>query len=277
MKLPVQIPYPDKSLNMATPLMDDEFISKLESAQFAELLFRRALAAGEDLYDSRAYARVELEPNQYKANLLFYLRRRAWGEWYFGTVTPSRQIALLPDSMADLKLRLARQIVDEVRHHDVFVRALERKGTRSRLADFNPPKALLQMRSEQLGCECVVELAAANQYSGEVVLLSHSRPEHNILTELLDEETMAAILEIGLDEPKHVSIGRDLVKRLAVNLPIRKRILVAQTRFLNAQITQHMAEIEMLGSRRIRPLPPLGPLVLDPPGPKLDHYPVAET
>jgi hypothetical protein len=111
------------------------------------------------------------------------------------------------------------------------------------------------MRTKQVECEVAAELAAANQYSGEIVLLLHSREERNILRRLLDEEIMAAIVRIGMDEPKHVAIGRDLVVRMAETPEQRRRIAVAQERFLRAQIAQHAAEIQMLGARRIRPLP----------------------
>ncbi len=237
---------------------DDDRLGAPSPGDFAEALHERALAIGADLYDPAAYELVELDPDSYEERLIFYLRRRAWAEWYFGTVTPARQIVLLPDQLAELKLRLARQIADEVCHHDVFCRELRRRGGRHRLTDFNAPAALLRMKQEQLGMDLAAELAAGNQFSGEIVLSVHSQEDRNILRLVLDERTMEAIVAIGRDEPMHIANGRELILRCSESPQQRRRIAMAQERFLQALMDQHVAEVEMLGSRRIRPLPAFG-------------------
>jgi len=234
---------------------DDDRLNAFEVRDFANLLYQRALAVGNDLYDPTAYDLFELDSQCYQDRLTFYLRRRSWAEWYFGVGTPARQLTLLGQDEVELKLRLSRQIVDEVRHHDVFANVVRARGGEWRLASFTPPRALLQMHSEQLITQSAAELAAANQYSGEIVLSVQSRAEGNILRLLVDEPTMKAIEGIENDEPAHIAIGRDLIRRFAVSADHRRRMADAQERFLVALIEQHRAEIEMLGAKRTRPLP----------------------
>jgi hypothetical protein len=233
----------------------DDQLGRLTSAEFAQLLHERAVAIAEDLYSSAAYKLVGLEPQLYRERLIFYQRRRAWAEWYFGTVTPARQIALLPDTEIDLKLRLARQIRDEVRHYDAFTGQVRRQGGEARLKLFPAPTALLEMHDVQLVSESAAELAAANQYSGEIVLAVHARQDGNVLASLLDPETMAVIVDIERDEPAHIAIGRDLVRKYALEPGHRRRIAEAQERFLRGLCKQHCWEIESLGAERVRPLP----------------------
>ena len=102
---------------------------------FITLLYHRAKDIGDDLYDWRGYEFLELAPEVYRENLILYMRRRAWSEWYFGTVAQAREITLLPENEVPLKLRLARQIQDEMRHYDVFAAQLRRFGSEPRIAE----------------------------------------------------------------------------------------------------------------------------------------------
>lgn len=233
----------------------DSQLADQSPREFAELLYRRAYAVGDDLYHDEAYEVLPIEQNQHVESLIFYLRRRAWAEWYFGVSTPARQITLLPDDAVELKFKLSRQIVDEMRHYEVFSREVRRLGGTPDIGNFAAPAALLQMYKEQLLTSSPAELAAANQYSGEIVLLLQGRKERNILRLLVDEQTISAIEDIEADEPAHVAIGRQLVVRNACTPDQKRRLADAQERFLRALITQHVAEIEMLGARRVRPLP----------------------
>lgn len=234
---------------------DDAKIGSPSGRDFAELLYRRALAVGEDLYDATAYERIELDASEYQERLTFYLRRRAWAEWYFGVGTPARQITLLPDDWIEMKLRLSRQIVDEMRHYEVFSKEVRRRGGEWRLAKFPIPEALLRMYQTQMKTATAAELAAANQYSGEIVLSLQTKIDNNVLRLQVDEATMSAIEDIETDEPAHIAIGRDLVRTYATSPACRRRMALSQERFLEALVAQHSAEIEMLGARRCRPLP----------------------
>jgi hypothetical protein len=230
----------------------DEQLGALDAKSFTALLHERALCVAKDIYNPDHYTLIDLDRDEYEHRLVFYLRRRAWAEWYFGTVTPARQIVLLPAEDVDLKLRLARQIKDEVRHHDVFCAEVRRHRGEWRVGRFPAPPGLLEMHQQQFVTTTAAELAAANQYSGEIVLLVQGNVNDNILRMLVDEPTIAAIEDIEADEPAHVAIGRDLV-RLHATTPVKRRQLAdAQERFLMAQVTQHTADIEGLGATRVR-------------------------
>ena len=237
---------------------DDDRLGQYDPRDFADLLHRRALDIAEDVYHPGNYEMVELDPAVYRERLTFYLRRRAWGECYFGTLTPARQITLLGDDEIAMKLRLARQINDEVRHHDVFADEVKRLGGEWRITNFPAPKPLLRMYGVQLEQSSAAELAAANQYSGEIVLSVQDREEDNVLRLLLDERIMAVLEDIEADEPAHIAIGRDLVRRYARTPSEMRAMAAAQELFLEAQITQHVSELETLGCRRVRAAPAFG-------------------
>jgi hypothetical protein len=219
-------------------------------------LSERAVLVGRDVYDADAYRLSPLDDVEYSRRLAFYLQRRAWAEWYFGTVTPARQIALLPDTEVELRLRLARQIADEIRHHDVFAALLRSLGIqRGPLDQFEPPSGLLAMHNAQVEGLSAADLAASNQFSGEIVLMIQSRRDNNVLRDLLPVQVLAAIDDIEGDEPAHIALGHDLVVRGATGAATRRQLARAQELFLRGLITQHITEIEALGAERIRPAP----------------------
>ena len=135
---------------------------------FSRKLYHRAKNVGDDLYDSSHYEFLEMEPELYRENLINYMRRRAWSEWYFGTVSPARQITLLSEDQIDLKLRIARQIRDEMRHFDVFAAQLRRYGSEPRINEFVLPEILVEMQKVQMEMKTASEIAATNQFAGEV-------------------------------------------------------------------------------------------------------------
>ncbi|HEY5039465.1 MAG TPA: hypothetical protein VIJ93_10370 [bacterium] len=222
---------------------------------FMKMLYHRAKNIGDDLYDSRTYEFITLPPEVYRENLILYMRRRAWSEWWFGTVSPARQITLLSDDHVELKLRLARQIRDEMRHYDVFAAQLRRFGEEPRIADFQLPQILVQMQKIQLETETASELAATNQFAGEIVLSSMTDLETSIFIRLFDEELMNAIRDIEADEPPHIANGRDLVLLFCETSEQRRRLAVAQEKYLKAMMQLHVTEIVKLGCRRVKPLP----------------------
>jgi hypothetical protein len=217
-------------------------------------LYHRGKAVGDDLYDVAGYEITPLEPEAYKEAVIYYMRRRAWSEWYFGTVSPARQITLLPNDQVDLKLRIARQIRDEVRHYDVFVRELKRYGAEARIHEFKLPEVLVQMQKVQMAMETASEIAATNQFAGEIVLTSIT-DDNSILVKLLDKELMDAIKDMEADEPPHVAIGRDLVMLYSETAAQRRKLVTAQEQYLEAMMQMHVLEIAKLGCRRIKPIP----------------------
>lgn len=232
-----------------------EDLAKGSPNDFMQKLYHRAKDIGDDLYDSRTYEFFTLDPETYRENLVLYMRRRAWSEWWFGTVSPARQITLLSDEYVELKLRLAKQIRDEMRHYDVFAAQLRRFGVEPRISEFQLPEILVQMQRIQLETETASELAATNQFAGEIVLSSMTDLETSIFVKLFDQELMKAIRDIEADEPSHIANGRDLVLLFCGTPEQRRRLAVAQEKYLKAMMQLHVTEIVKLGCRRVRPLP----------------------
>jgi hypothetical protein len=222
---------------------------------FMTLLYHRAKDIGDDLYDWRGYEFLELPPETYRENLVLYMRRRAWSEWYFGTVAQAREITLLPEDQVNLKLRLARQIQDEMRHYDVFAAQLRRYGAEPRISEFELPPILVEMKRIQTEAATAGEIAAANQFAGEIVLSSMTDLPTSIFKRLFDEELMKAVEDIERDEPPHIANGRDLILLESETFEQRRRLASAQERYLSAMMQLHVTEIVKLGCRRVKPIP----------------------
>ncbi len=230
-------------------------LMKLTPNEFMQALYHRAKDIGDDLYDSRTYEFITVDPEVYRENLIAYMRRRAWSEWYFGTVAQAREITLLPENQVDLRLRLARQIQDEMRHYDVFAQQLRRFGSEPRIAEFQLPEILVQMQKVQVEAETASEIAAANQFAGEIVLSSMTDLETSIFKRLFDEELMNAIYDIEKDEPPHIANGKDLILLDCATFERRRKLALAQEKYLGFMMQLHVTEIVKLGCRRINPLP----------------------
>ena len=233
----------------------DERLMAFTANDYMQKLYHRAKDVGDDLYDSRAYEFFTLDPETYKENLVLYMRRRAWSEWYFGTVAQAREITLLADDQVNLKLRLARQIRDEMRHYDVFAAQLKRYGAEPRIAEFQLPEILVRMQKVQTEATSAPEIAAANQFAGEIVLSSMVDLPTSIFKVLFDKELMEAIEDIERDEPPHIANGKDLILLFCATADERRRLASAQERYLEAMMQLHVTEIVKLGCRRVKPIP----------------------
>lgn len=234
---------------------DDRLMGAGAPVDFMKLLYHRAKSIGDDLYDDRGYEFTPLDPEIYRENLILYMRRRAWSEWWFGTVSPARQITLLPENQVELKLRLARQIRDEMRHYDVFAAQLRRFGAEPRIGEFVLPDILVRMQRIQLEMETAPEIAATNQFAGEIVLSSMTDLNTSIFIRLFDKELMDAIRDIEADEPPHIANGRDLILLFCETAEQRRRLASGQERYMKAMMELHVTEIVKLGCRRTKSLP----------------------
>lgn len=234
---------------------DEARLMQLSPNEFMQKLYHRAKNIGDDLYDDRGYEFITLEPEAYKSALVLYMRRRAWSEWYFGTVAQAREITLLPEDQVNLKLRLARQIQDEMRHYDVFAQQLRRYGAEPRISEFELPPILVQMQKVQVEAQTASEIAAANQFAGEIVLSSMTDLETSIFKRLFDKELMNAVYDIEKDEPPHIANGRDLILLECETYEQRRKLAEAQEKYLEYMMQLHVTEIVKLGCKRVKPLP----------------------
>ncbi|MGH7738664.1 MAG: hypothetical protein ACREL1_00820 [bacterium] len=247
---------PEKTLEEPTySTWDSDRLMAFSANDFMQKLYHRAKNIGDDLYDSRAYEFFKMDPEVYRENLILYMRRRAWSEWYFGTVAQAREITLLPDEQVYLQLRLARQIRDEMRHYDVFCAQLKRYGAEPRIAEFKLPEILVQMQKVQTDAETASEIAAANQFAGEIVLSSMTDLPTSIFKVLFDKELMDAIEDIEKDEPPHIANGKELILLACGTAEERRKLALAQEKYLGFMMQLHVTEIVKLGCRRLKPLP----------------------
>lgn len=234
---------------------DEKRLMALSDNEYMQALYHRAKDVGDDLYDSNGYEFIEIEPEVYKGHLITYMRRRAWSEWYFGTVAQAREITLLPEDQVTLKLRLARQIQDEMRHYDVFAQQLKRYGAEPRIHEFELPPILVQMQKVQTDAKTAPEIAAANQFAGEIVLSSMTDLPTSIFKRLFDKELMDAIYDIEADEPPHIANGKELILLACGTFEERRNLAVAQEKYLGYMMQLHVTEIIKLGCKRVKPLP----------------------
>ena len=103
--------------------------------------------------------------------------------------------------------------------------------------------------------ETASEIAAANQFAGEIVLSSMTDLETSIFKRLFDKELMDAIYDIEKDEPPHIANGKDLILLECETASQRRRLATAQEKYLSAMMQLHVTEIVKLGCRRVKPLP----------------------
>jgi hypothetical protein len=234
---------------------DETRLMAFTDNEYMQKLYHRAKDIGDDLYDWNTYEFIEMDPEVYKANLITYMRRRAWSEWYFGTVAQAREITLLPEDQVELRLRLARQIQDEMRHYDVFAQQLRRYGSEPRIHEFELPPILVQMQKVQMDAKSAPEIAAANQFAGEIVLSSMVDLPTSIFKRLFDKELMDAVYDIEKDEPPHIANGKDLILLACKTFEDRKTLADTQERYLSAMMQLHVTEIVKLGCKRLKTLP----------------------
>lgn len=233
----------------------DDALMEGSPEDFAARLRQRAHAFGSVLYDPQRWRLEPLPDEVYTQRLIFYLRRRSWAEWYFGTVTVARQIVALDASERSLTLRLARQIQDEVRHHDAFAASSRKRGGEWRVETFPAPQNLNEMRGAQEAARSPGQMAAANQLAGEVVLLIHGQAEGNVLRQLVPQDVQATMEDVETDEPAHVELGMALVAREATAPAARREMARAQEEFLSALGKQHAWELSTLGGSYIGDVP----------------------
>src|SRR5690606_27825666 len=100
--------------------LSDEELMSYTGAEFTEALIERALIVGRDMFDRRRYSIREFEEEEYRKRLVEWNHRHAWIEWWLGVPPPSKQLIVLPDEDTPIKIRIAQQVIDEVKHQRVF-------------------------------------------------------------------------------------------------------------------------------------------------------------
>lgn len=242
--------------------LSDEELMSWSGLEFAERLIERAQTLGADLLARRHYEITPLKGEAYHTQLTEFCKRHAWMEWWLGVTPPSKQIVLLegnPDDMG-LRLRLAQQVIDEVKHQRVFTRWVSELGGDTRLEAYSPEPFAWELYWATYNFDTALEIAASLQCTGEPILFLHLcgklDPKESISSQLLPEDLRKDMAnEVIIEEPRHVQNGRILISKYANTPAARRLALETQNRKMRAWIKTALAEYELFGARRIAPLP----------------------
>ena len=240
--------------------MSDAKLLAMEPEEFTQMLLNKAALFGTDITDKAHYCIRPMAPEVRLAALREWNRRGAWLEWWLGVPPPSKQLVLLPTEEIALRVRLAQQVVDEVKHQRVFSRLAQQFGGNPRFETYEPTPTLQAMYCSTFEFEpeddAILAIAASLQCTGEAVLMHHLKPGQSISSLILDEGTIAGLSrEVMPDQVRHVKIGADLLARYARSAPQRRRVAQIQDAKL-AVLRQHYVEDHaVIAAERVAPLP----------------------
>ena len=240
--------------------LTDAELQAMEPKEFAEALLNKAALFGADIMDKANYTVRPMAPEERLAALREWNRKHAWIEWWLGVPPPSKQIVLLPEEDIALRVRLAQQVVDEVKHQRVFSRLAELLGGNPRFETYEPNETVQAMYRSTFefepGDDQVLAVAASLQCTGEAVLMHHLKPGQSITTLTLDEQTISDISsEVVPDEIRHVKIGADLMARYARTAAQRRRAAQIQDAKLAVLRRHYVEDHALVGAERVAPLP----------------------
>jgi hypothetical protein len=236
---------------------DDELM-RPSNREFADLVIDRARAYGRDVVDPEKWRVTPLDGEERRQALIVWNERHAWLEWWLGVPAPARELlALRDEDDMPIKVLLAQQIIDEVKHQRVFSQHARRLGGEARFERYRPPATLVKAYEATIQFDQPLEIAASLQSTGEAALMYvMEEPERTLLGRVLDDATAAAVADdVNPDEPRHIKIGHDLMVRYASTCEVRRRILEIQRNKLNALSRHYVEEFALLGAERRAPMP----------------------
>ena len=232
----------------------DEELMQWDNREFAERFVERARTWALDVTDPKKYELRPMSDEEKHEVLVKWNQTHAWLEWWLGVPPPAKQLTMLGNEDFPIKLLLAQQIIDEVKHQRALTKRVVALGGNPRLDIFVPRDADAASQKATFK-EDVLDIAAALQCTGEVVLNENMKPE-SILFRLLDDETANTVLaELAPEEPRHIKIGIDLFTKYAGTPEIRRRLVRVQNDKLTALYGRYLADFSMLGAVRLEPQP----------------------
>lgn len=237
----------------------DAELEGMTPGAFVRALLDKAAAFGTAIMQREGYTIEELSPETRRERLIEWNRRHAWLEWWLGVAPPARQIVKLPDEDYPLKVRLSQQIIDEVKHQRVFAHRAKALGGYPRLEDFEPPAPVRAMYDSTFDFEDPLDVASSLQCTGEAVLMHHCVPERSIVSAIVDPDTLQTMAEdVMPDEIRHVKNGEDLLKKYCTTAQQRRRAAEVQDIKLRVLARHYVVDHELLGARRVAPVPTVG-------------------
>ncbi len=240
-------------------LMDAELLA-MEPEEFAQALMDKAAQFGASIMDKDSYRVRSMDPEARLGALREWNRKHAWLEWWLGVPPPSKQLVLLPEGEITLRVRLAQQVVDEVKHQRVFSKLANELGGNPRFETYEPSLAVQDMYrwtfEFEPGDDPILAIASSLQCTGESVLMHHLKPGQSIASVVLDEATITGMAQdVMPDEVRHVKIGADLIARFCRTAAQRRRAAQIQDIKLGVLERHYVEDHALVGAERTAPLP----------------------
>lgn len=231
--------------------LSDAELMAWSGPEFAEKMVDKAKSFGQYILNRANYEMEQFDTEQRRQRLIEWNRRHAWLEWWLGVVPPSKELIVLPDEEIGLKVRIAQQVVDEVKHQRIFSKHARRLGGDPRFETVEPPPTLKEMYRTTVIFDAPLDIAASLQVTGEAVLLGHVDPENSITPLILDDETREEIrAEIVPEEIRHVNNGREIIGKWADTAEKRRRCCQIQDDKLRTLIQHYTVDHALLGAHR---------------------------
>ncbi|SDH24382.1 hypothetical protein SAMN05192534_10316 [Alteribacillus persepolensis] len=243
--------------------LSDKELMDWTPKEFTENIIRKSEMFGEAFFDKEHWKTVELDEETRQKNLIEFCARLAWREFYNGVHPPSKQIVMLEQGDDDIgiRIRLAQQIIDEVKHQRIWGSWCKHYGGSPKLQDYDvSPEVIKQFRLTN-EYEDIAEIALNLQLTGEVILVflfgyGTLKPENSITRQLLPDELVKGIeKEVVNDEPRHIAVGRDIMKKYCGDAKKRRHLLELQQAKLENTIKIMSRDLDLLGAERTGPLP----------------------
>jgi hypothetical protein len=240
--------------------LTDAELGAMEPEAFAQALLDKAALFGADIMDKANYTVRSMSAGERLAALRDWNRKHAWLEWWLGVPPPSKQLVLLPDAEIGLRVRLAQQVVDEVKHQRVFSKLAEQLGGTPRFETYRPSASAQAMYRSTFEFEPdddpVLAIAASLQCTGEAVLMHHLKPGQSVTSVVLDDTTIAGMTrDIVPDEVRHVRNGAELIARFCRTPAQRRRAAQIQDMKLHVLVRHYVEDHRIVGAERSAPLP----------------------
>ena len=233
----------------------------MDSRVFAIDLVRRSHEWAEH-YVAQEYGRIRSRLQA--QGLIEWCRSLMWREYMVGVHVPAKTLALLPDDTQDLKLLLTRQMLEEWKHSQVFSDRVRALGGDGELTHYTPSHGDWELYYGTYKWDHPIELVAALQCTGEVMITTMFKVMVDPKRLLVDERTAAVIREQVLaddaqaleslvdpetakrleedvipDEGQHIRYGRVILERFATSPELQQMALHVQEQKMAALKISH--------------------------------------
>ncbi len=236
--------------------LSDDQLMEMSGREFADAVVERSKLWAWDVIDPEKYTITELDPDEMLQVRIKWAERHAWMEWWFGVPVPAKQLVLLPNEDFGIKLLLSQQIIDEVKHQRLLSRRAAALGGSAKIERYVPePEIVANAPEKMVDSESPLEIAAALQCTGEVIV-NENTTSRSVLFRVLDEETQQLFVdEIAPDEIRHIGVGVKIVTKYASTPELRRLVLKIQSRKFLTTYPRYLVDYRRFGIERTAPEP----------------------